>query len=173
MIDLTTVSSLVSLLGVLGVYTFYIERPIIKIKSINPGIGGERAPGEEWKYTISGIEVEVYNKGHREALNCEGFVTFKKLDSLTLYPTEKGNVLHNTIKFDLLAGETKTLAAAWVFSGTAIDGSTGFNKGDFLDKAPPIEVVIYYGNKTIKKRLEEKDIDKLMRQSEEQNHRTS
>lgn len=138
--------------------------------SINPGIGGERGPGEEWKNTISGIEVEVCNKGKRDALNCEGLVTFKKLDSLTLYPVEDGYVLRNTRKFDLLAGETKTLAAAWGFSGTAIDGSTGFNKGDFLDKAPPIEVILYYGEKTIRKSLKEKDIDKLIRKYEEEVH---
>ncbi|WP_292379284.1 5'-methylthioadenosine/S-adenosylhomocysteine nucleosidase [Methanosarcina sp. UBA289] len=143
------------------------------IISINLGIGGVRELGEEWKNTISGIEVEVSNKGKRDALNCEGLVTFKKLDSLTLYPTEKGNVLHNTKKFDLLVGETKTLVAAWGFSGTAIEGSAGFSKGDFVDKTPPIEVIIYYGDKTVRKRLEEEDIDKLIREFEEQNHRLS
>ncbi len=173
MIDLTTASSLVSLLGVLGVYTFYIERPIINIKAINPGMGGERGPGEEWKYSTSGIEVEVHNKGKRDAQNCAGLITFKKLDPLTLYPVEEGYELRSTKKFNLLAGETKTLSASWGISKTNNGEPVKFDKGDFVDKAPPIEVVIYYGDKTVKKRFEEEDIDKLIRQGEEQVRRSS
>ncbi|WP_048142258.1 hypothetical protein [Methanosarcina horonobensis] len=155
-------------------YAFGINKPIIKIKSINLGLGGERGLDdegeldEEWKCTISSISVEVCNKGHRDALNCEGLVTFKKLDPLALHPTMKGDVLHNTTKFDLLAGETKSLDAAWGFSRTAIDRFTELNKGDFLDKALPIEVVIFYREKTVRKRLKEKDADRFIRQFEEQ-----
>ncbi len=170
MIDLATASFLLSLLSLLGLYTFYFDRVIIDIKSITPGIGGVKEMGKEWKHSISSIEIEVRNKGKRDALNCEGLVTFRKLDSLTLYPTEKGNVLLRTKKFNIFAGERKTLVAAWGFSGTAVDGSTKFDKGDFLEKAPPIEVVINYGEKTVRKSLSEKDIEKIIRKYEEEVH---
>jgi hypothetical protein len=173
MLDLTTASSLISLLGVLGIYTFYIERPILDIKSINPCMGGERGQGEEWKYATSGIEVEVHNKGKRDAQNCKGLITFKKMNPITLYLSEEGYALRDTKKFNILAGETKTLSATWGFSKTNSNETIKFDKGDFVDKAPPIEVVIYFGDKTVRKRFEEEDIDKIIRQGEEQVHRSS
>lgn len=170
MIDLNTASFLLSLLGLLGLYTFYVDRIIIDIKSIVPGISGVKETGKEWKHFISCIEVEVHNKGKRDAQNCQGSVTFKKMDLLTLYPTERGDVLGEHKKFNLLAGEKKRLVAAWKFSGTAIDGSAGFDKGAFLEKAPPITVTIYCGDKKVRKTLSEKDIDKIMRKNEEDEH---
>lgn len=169
MIDLTMASFLVSLLGFVGLYTLYVDRVIIDIKSIVPGINGVKEGDKEWKHSISGIQVEVHNKGKRDAQNCEGLVTFKKMDSLTLYPTEKGNVLGEA-KFNLPAGERKSLVAAWKFSGAGIDGSAGLGIGDFLEKAPPIEVVIHYGEKKVRKTLSEKDIEKILRKNEEDAH---
>ncbi len=165
MIDLTTVSFLLSSLSLLAVYTFYIERPIIKIKSINPGMNGVGGLDGRWQHYNSGIEVEVCNKGKRDAQNCEGLITFKKLDSLALYSAE------NTRKFNLLAGETKTLSASWSFSKTSSAEPIRYYKCDFIDKAPPIEVVIFYGEKTVRKRLKEEDLDRLIRQNEEQDYR--
>lgn len=150
----------------------HIERIIIDIKSIVPGISGVKEMDKEWKHTISGIEVEIQNKGKRDAQNCEGLVTFKKMDALTLYPTEKGNVLGEA-KFNLPVGERKTLAAAREFSGTAIDGSAGFDKGTFLEKAPPITVMIFCGEKKVRKTLSEKDIEKILRRNEEDTHMNS
>ncbi|KKG08764.1 hypothetical protein [Methanosarcina sp. 2.H.A.1B.4] len=169
MIDLTIASFLVSLLGFVGLYNLYVDRVIIYIKSIVPGISGVKEGDKEWKHSISGIQVEVLNKGKRDAQNCEGLVTFKKMDSLTLYPTEKGNVLGEA-KFNLHAGERKNLVAARKFSGAGIDGSAGLEMGEFLEKAPPIEVVIYYGEKKIRKRLSEKDVEKILRRNEEDAH---
>lgn len=170
MIDLNTASFLLSLVGLLGLYTFYVDRVIINIKSIVPGINGTKEMGKEWKYSISCLNVEVHNKGKKDAQNCQGLVTFKKMDSLTLYPTERGDVLEEYKKFNLLAGEKKRLVAAWKFSGAAIDGSAGFDKGTFLEKAPPIMVTIYCGDKRVRKTLNEKDIDKIIRKNEEDDH---
>lgn len=170
MIDLTIASFVLSSLSLLGVYTFYIERPIIKIKSINPGMNGVGSPDGKWQHYNSGIEVEVRNKGKRDAQNCYGLVTFKKLDPLTLYSVEEGSDLHNTKKFNFLAGETKTLSSSWGFSKTNSAEPIKYYKYDFINKAPPIEVVIFYGEKTVRKKLKEEDLDRLIRQSEEQDY---
>jgi hypothetical protein len=83
MIDLNIASFLLSLLALLiSFYTLYIERIIIEIKSIIPAMSGVKEMGKEWKHSISSIAVEVHNKGKRDAQNCEGLVTFKKMDSL-------------------------------------------------------------------------------------------
>lgn len=170
MISLATASILVSFAAFfISLYTLYTERIIIDIKSIIPGISGVKEMDKEWKHTISGIQVEVRNKGKRDAQNCEGLVTFKKMDSLTLYPSEKGNVLGEA-KFNLPAGERKNLVAAWKFSGTSIDGSAGLEIGDFLEKASPIEVVIRYGEKKERKTLSERNIEKILRRNEEDAH---
>lgn len=172
MVDLNTASFILTVLAlIISLYLLYIERIIIKIKSIGPGISGVKEGDKEWKHNIVSIQIEIHNKGKKDAKNCEGLVTFKKMDPLTLYSTEKGNVSVKTEKFDLLAGERKNLVAAWSFAGTAIDGSAGFEKGIFLEKAPPITVVIYCGEKKIRKSLSEKDIEKIMRKNEEEAHK--
>lgn len=159
------------LIGLVGVYFFYIDKPIIKIKSIYPGINGVGNHDEGWTHYIPSIVVEVHNKGKKDAQNCYAVVTFKKLNSLTLYSVEEMNGSHKTRKFNLLAGETKTLSVSWGFSKTNPTEPIRYYKCDFMDKVPPIEVVIFYGEKTVRKRLEEKDVDKLIRNSEEQDYR--
>jgi hypothetical protein len=157
---LTLLGTLLAIFGIF--YTFYFDKSIIKIKSVVPGMNGVREENKEWKHTVRSIIVEVHNKGRKDAKNCDGLVIFKKMDSLTLYSNERAK------KFDILAGEKKHLEASWSFSGTDI---VEFDKGTFLDKAPPILVVIYCGEKRIRKTLKEKDIEKFLMKIEEQEHK--
>jgi hypothetical protein len=161
---LTLFGTLLTLLGIF--YTLYYDKNIIKIKSIVPAISGERHNEKEWKHSICSIQVEVRNKGKKDAQKCKGIVTFKKMDSLILHPTENGEISTEANSFSIHAGEGKHLVASWGYSGTAIDGSSGLDKGTFLEKAPPITVVIYCGERIIRKTIKEKDIERILRKHE-------
>lgn len=157
---------------VISFYILLFDRVRLKITSVIPGISGSRSGSDGvWKHSISSISVTVHNKGKRNAQNCEGLVTFKELDALPLYLSEKGEPLTESRKFDILAGEKKNLVAAWGFSGRAISGDSGLDKGTFLEKAPPVTVSIHFGQKRITKTISEEEIEKLLRKHEEETYR--
>ena len=145
---------LISILSLLiSGHILIFDRVRLKINMIVPGISGSRSNSDKiWKHSINSISVTVCNKGKRHARNCEGLVTFKEMDALPLYPTEKGEVLTENHNFDILAGDEKNLVAAWGFSGKSINGNYGFDKGTFLKKAPPITVNLFFGQKKKQKR---------------------
>lgn len=156
----------------ISIYILLFDRTRLKIISVRPGISGSRPSTDKvWRHSISSIEVMLRNKGKRNAQNCEGLVIFKELDALPLYISEKGEPQTKSRKFDILAGERRNLVAAWGFSGKAINGDSGLDKGTFLQKGPPVTVVINFGQKRITKTISEKQIEKLLRKHEEQTYR--
>ena len=158
----------------ISLYFLIFDKVRLKIISVSPGISGTRSSNDNiWKHSISSIGVKVQNKGKRNARNCEGLVTFKELDALPLFSTEKGEVLTESNKFDILAGEKKNLVVAWKFSGTGINGNSGLDKGTFLEKAPPITVIIHFGEKRITKTISSDQIEKLLRKHEEEAYKHS
>ena len=157
---------------VISFHILLFDRVRLKITSVIPGISGSRSSSDGvWKHSISSISVTVHNKGKRNAQNCEGLVTFKEMDALPLYLSEKGELLTESRKFDILAGEKKNLVAAWGFSGRAINGDSGLDKGTFLEKAPPVTVIIHFGQKRITKTISEEEIEKLLRKHEEETYK--
>ena len=158
----------------ISLYFLIFDKVRLKIISVSPGISGTRSSNDNiWKHSISSIGVKVQNKGKRNARNCEGLVTFKELDALPLFSTEKGEVLTESNKFDILAGEKKNLVVAWKFSGIGINGNSGLDKGTFLEKAPPITVIIHFGEKRITKTISSDQIEKLLRKHEEEAYKHS
>lgn len=158
----------------ISLHFFVFDKTRLKIISVSPGIGGTRSNNDNiWKHSISSIGVTIQNKGKRSARNCEGLVTFKELDALPLFPTDKGEVMTETNKFEILAGEKINLVAAWEFSGKGINGNSGLDKGTFIEKAPPITVIINFGDKRIAKTISSDQIEKLLRKHEEEAYKYS
>ena len=171
MIQIIVTIIAIASLGI-SIYILLFDRVRLKIIAVRPGISGSRSSSDKiWKHSISSIGVTVHNKGKRNAQNCEGLVTFKELNFLPLHISEKGEPLIESRKFDILAGERRTLVAAWGFSGKVINGNSRLDKGIFLQKGPPVTVVIIFGQKKITKTIPEKQIEKLLRKHEEQIYR--
>ena len=153
----------------ISLHFLIFDKVRLKIISVIPGISGSRSINDNvWKHSISSIQVTVQNKGKRNARNCEGLVTFKELSALPLFSTEKGDVLTESKKFDILAGEKKNLVVAWEFSGKGINGNSGLDKGTFIEKAPPITAIINFGEKRITKTIFSDQIEKLLRKHDEE-----
>ncbi len=170
-----TYALLISILSLLiSGYILFFDRVRLKITMVVPSISGSRSNSDKiWKHSINSISVTVRNKGKRHARNCEGLVTFKEMDALPLYPTKRGEVLTENRSFDILAGDEENLVAAWGFSGKSINGICGFDKGTFLEKAPPIKVILFFGQKQKTKTISEKEIEKLLRKHEENTYKNS
>lgn len=163
----------------ISIFHFWVDRSILRILEVKPGLSGSRSGDQKIsKIRITSICVIVYNMGRKDAIDIEGLVTFGELDSLPLYPTDKGYVYTVSKRFGILYRDKKSLEAAWEFSGNdphtprAIAGP-GIDKNEFLKKAPPITVKLFYKRKSITKVLTRKHIEKYIRKFEAQSYLSS
>ncbi len=177
MVIFTLIISLAAL--AIAIFHFWIEKPILRILEVKPGLVGSSSGGQKIsKIRITSICVTLYNMGRKDAIDIEGLVTFGELDSLPLYPTDKGYVYTVSKRFGILCRDKKNLEAAWEYSegdttGPRAIAGDGIDKNEFLKKAPPITIKLFYRNKLITKILTRKHIEKYIRKFEAQSYLNS
>ncbi|MEW5995589.1 MAG: hypothetical protein AB1744_14495, partial [Candidatus Zixiibacteriota bacterium] len=115
------------------------------------------------------LEVTVENRGTRPAVDCQGIITFPKIEALVLHPQTREHVVDTKASvFTLQPKASMRLVAAWNYStGGVIDGTeASLTPGEFLDLAIPAQAVIRFGKKEIVKALSREAVEQYFREAQ-------
>jgi len=153
-------------LGGVALILQFRDKPRLKVVEIHPGISGSRGSSEnQWKNSITSIEIVVENRGSRPAVDCEAVIIFPYLEALPLYPQTREHTLNTKNRVFTIQPKSKVrIVGAWhINPDGSIDGTKEtFTPGVFLEKGTPATIIISFGAKRVRAVLHREEVQKLI-----------